>query len=454
MNGDFARCVLTIGLLGCGKVAGDTVDAPAPDADLTGSLRVITQTHVTGSGALAAIQAGVTVFSTRPNDSVVDTETSDSNGSATLMIYPGGSVTAVYPHMLDNGGPSGMQGTDLVTFVGVKDGDTLTFGSRFAPDMTGQQQVGTVTLNGTNATSQFIFVYTPCQISAVFSTFPIALPVYNWCSTSPWEVAIEDEQTSPSFVLSYGYTAVTLPANKTASIFFSANAARPVSAMATGLPPEITNVNFRLTGTINPSIHFGNTTFIYSASGVPMGGALTTTVNPITTGDHFLGQMIVSRPGNYSSTVLYDLLTTTAANWPVAAPVMPPYLNGSALFSEQDKAEWSIAKTTQASTFDGTVVLFTWTHTMTVSGMTTNTPYSWTFIVPPDQTQLKLPALPPQFAASAPQPMLDNINMRVRLIEIPTVNGYDALRAIPERNLTCPDCAVRTGEIPRIIVNN
>jgi hypothetical protein len=40
------------------------------------------------------------------------------------------------------------------------------------------------------------------------------------------------------------------------------------------------------------------------------------------------------------------------------------------------------------------------------------------------------------------------------LLEIPTIDGYDALRAVPERNLTCPDCAVRTGEIPRVIVNN
>jgi len=454
MNRRFALVALAIGLAGCGKVADTTIDAVTPDADLTGNLRVITQTHVIGSGSLAAIQAGVTVFSTRPNDSVVDTQMSDSNGSAGLMIYPGGSVTAVYPHMLDNASNPGMQGTDLVTFVGVKDGDTLTFGTRFGPNTMGQTQVGTVTLNGTNATNQDIFVYTPCQSSAVFFQFPISLPVYNWCSASPWEVVVEFEQLSPTFALSYGYAAVTLSASKTGSISYNSNPAHPVTAMATGLPTEVTSVNFRLTGTINPGINFGNTTFSYSGSGPPMGGALTTMLNPITTGDHFLGQMTVSRLGNYSATTLYDQLTTSAANWPIASPSLPPYLNGSVLFSDQSKAEWSIAKTTEASTFDGTTVVFNWTHVTTVNGMTMNTPYTWTFIVPPDQTSLKLPTLPAQFTASAPQPMIDNIGMRVRLIEIPTVDGYDALRAIPERNTTCPDCAVRTGEIPRAIVNN
>lgn len=421
---------------------------------MTGKLRVITQTHVIGSGALAAIQAGVTVFSMRPNDSVVDTQISDSTGSAALMIYPGGSVTAVYPHMLDNGGAAGMQGTDLVTFVGVKDGDTLTFGTRFGPNTMGQTQVGTVTLNGTNATNQDIFVRTPCQFSFFSPQFPVSLPVYNWCSASPWEVAVEVRQFSPTFMQTFGYAALTLPATKTGSMTYVNNAPHVVSAMVTGLPTEITNVDFRLTGTINPGIHFNNTTYSYFGGGSPMGGALTTTINPFTTGDHFLARMAVFRPGNYSTTVLYDQLTTTAASWTVAGPTLPPYLNGSVLFSDQGKAEWAIAKTAQAATFDGTVVVFNWTHTMTVSGMTTNTPYTWTFIVPPDQTSLRLPALPAQFTASAPQPMVDSIGMLVRLIEIPTVNGYDAFRAIPERNITCPDCAVRTGEIPRVIVNN
>ena len=52
-----------------------------------------------------------------------------------------------------------------------------------------------------------------------------------------------------------------------------------------------------------------------------------------------------------------------------------------------------------------------------------------------------------------PQPE-DSLGGEVRLLEIPTATGYDAIRAVPERNLVCPECAVRAGEIPRIIVNN
>jgi len=55
---------LAIGLAGCGQGRwGGTVDAATPDADLTGNLRVITpDARHRFPGALAAIQAGVTVF--------------------------------------------------------------------------------------------------------------------------------------------------------------------------------------------------------------------------------------------------------------------------------------------------------------------------------------------------------------------------------------------------------
>jgi hypothetical protein len=40
------------------------------------------------------------------------------------------------------------------------------------------------------------------------------------------------------------------------------------------------------------------------------------------------------------------------------------------------------------------------------------------------------------------------------LLEIPSIDGYDAFRAIPEDQLTCPSCAVAAGVLPRVIVSN
>src|SRR5262249_12043424 len=60
-----------------------------------------------------------------PNNTVLATGTTDANGSATIKVYPGGSVTAVYKHAATVD-----MGTDLITWVGVKPGDTLTFGNR------------------------------------------------------------------------------------------------------------------------------------------------------------------------------------------------------------------------------------------------------------------------------------------------------------------------------------
>src|SRR4051812_4410585 len=100
---------LGFGLLvaaGCGKVVASSADA-GPDAILMGTASVITQNHVAGAGMIGSAAANISVFSLRPDSSMLDMQTTDTNGTGSLMIYSGGSVTAVYPHQLDNGGAAG-----------------------------------------------------------------------------------------------------------------------------------------------------------------------------------------------------------------------------------------------------------------------------------------------------------------------------------------------------------
>ena len=85
--------------------------------------------------------------------------------------------------------------------------------------------------------------------------------------------------------------------------------------------------------------------------------------------------------------------------------------------------------------------------------MGTTSPYSWTFITPPDTTALTFPALPSQFDDTQPHPE-DNSGYSIRLLEIPSVNGYDDLRKQPEAVLACPSCAVANGVIQRAIVSD
>jgi len=102
-------------------------------------------------------------------------------------------------------------------------------------------------------------------------------------------------------------------------------------------------------------------------------------------------------------------------------------------------------------TYDAGMFRINWSHVMG----STNVPFVWTFILPPQQTTFSFPKLPAQFAADLPQPQ-DSFGVQAHVIEIPSVSGYDALRAIPEKSLICPgtfvpDCALRNNEFPRII---
>ena len=87
------------------------------------------------------------------------------------------------------------------------------------------------------------------------------------------------------------------------------------------------------------------------------------------------------------------------------------------------------------------------------SGTTTFVPFTWNVIMPPDVTAFDLPTLPSPFDVDLPHPE-DFLGGTIRLLEIPSASGYDAFRAVPERNLVCPECAVRSGEIPRIVATD
>jgi hypothetical protein len=458
-----------VGAAGCGKVGNAGTDASmfdaAPDADLVGHARVVTQSHVAGDGAVAASMSGVQVFALRPNSSMVDLQTTDNAGGAALTIYPGGSVTAIYPHVYDNNATAAQQGADLVTFMGVKDADALTFGTRFTPYKggTAANQVGTVnvTVSGAGATTGFVEVETPCgyteppQFTAQTAT--VAIPVYAWCNVSPFEIGGYIYQDAPTAgATSYTYNAPTLN-NGNASFALSFPAGHAFTMSTTGVPAEVTSVSFNTQPTLSPEI-FSDGNFANgggtNVGGVVSGGAYTGmgTIYPI--GDHLLGALHFSRAGGFSSTTLYDQLPTNATAWTVTAPTLVPWLNGSALFSSEHRLEWSSEATTGASAIDAVVVTLTWSHAMMIGNTNVALPYSWTIILPPDATSVTWPTLPTQFAADQPQPETDTIDSNVRLVEFPSINGYDALRALPERNIVCPDCAVRVGEIPRAIFTN
>jgi hypothetical protein len=159
-------------------------------------------------------------------------------------------------------------------------------------------------------------------------------------------------------------------------------------------------------------------------------------------------QLAMTRPGNFPTMRLLDVLQPTTTTWTVATPALPPWLQ---LFDASTADRTGSLHLVGTGAYDAAVLQISWTHVMG----STSVPFAWTFILPPQTTAFAFPALPAEHAGDLPQPD-DAYTVQAHVIEIPAVAGYDALRAIPEKSLICPDtlvpdCALRNGEFPRVI---
>ena len=440
------RVILLASLVGtaaCGEIKSEkpdaAIDADLKDADLSAPLTVITQAHVSGLDAIDAPVANIDVIAILPNGMVNDMTKSDATGHATVKVFPGGSVTAIYPHTVD-------MGADLVTYMGVKPGDTLTFGQRFGSVTStglGSMSVSWPQLGGA---TQFD-VFTPCGGFGFGGALSGSVSAQSSCATTPYE----------ALMLAFDNNGNNVGFNTTSTPTFTAGGSLSIGGWSTpqnavvnvsGLPDEVTfaSADFSVMEGIQQSFEQG--------SGGPVtGNAFTGGFKWPPAGDRTFAQLFVERNGPYSETEVMDSLQTGTLSYTVADAKLPPWMSSSTVSCPAATAVWFPIPTTQANTLDGAVTQVFWQHQVTMGGTTTTNQFQWNFITPPEVTAFNFPALPSQFATDLPQPE-DFCNGSTRLIVIPSASGYDAFRAVPERNLVCPECAVREGEIPRMIVNN
>ncbi len=431
-----------LALCACGKVNNNTpVDADLTDADLTGMLNVVTQTRffVAGGPAIGAAQASVDVVSIRPNNTVADMVQTDASGHASLKVYPGGSITAIYQHPAD-------MGADLVTYFGVQPNDTLTFGQRFTPNTSNNLGVMTYSYPAIAAASSYE-VFGPCGGGGVGTgTLSISLTEFDSCHHDPMDIVFL-ALNSTGQVINYSYlSGVTFQSGMTRSIGSWATAGTAM-VNVTGLPPEVQN----LTGEFFTVGNVGSPDeemFARSVNGQVTGGAYTNSFPWSPTGVRTEARLFLSRLGTYRTMQIVDALQSSSTTWTVASPALPPWLQ---TFTASTVDQMGIMYLVGDGTYDAGMFRINWNH---VNG-STNVPFVWTFILPPQMTTFTFPKLPAQFAADLPQPQ-DGFNFQAHIIEIPSVPSYDALRAIPEKSLICPgslvpDCALRNNEFPRII---
>jgi hypothetical protein len=435
-----ARCVFlgAVVVCACGKVSNDTVDANLIDADQTGTLSVVTQTRffISGGPAIGAAQPSVDVVSVRPNNTVADMVQTDASGHANLQVYPGGSITAVYKHPAD-------MGADLVTYFGAKPNDVLTFGQRFSP--TTATNIGSMTFSyPALGAASFYEVFGPCGAnSAGAGVTSITLTEFTSCHRDPMDVVFIAFNAA-SQVMNYNYLSSVAFQNGGGRAIGGWGTAANAMVNVTGMPAEIQNlsVNFANVGNVEQTLYSSG------VNGQVTGGAYTNSFPWATAGTRTEATLFMTRPGTFRTMQLHDAFQSGNASWTVAAPTLPPWLQ---TFSVSIADQMGIMYLVGDGPYDAGVFRITWNHLMG----STSVPFVWTFILPPQMTTFTFPALPAQFAAYLPQPQ-DPYGFVARIIEIPSIANYDALRAIPEKSLICPntfvpDCALRNGEFQRII---
>jgi len=439
---------LTIAALGfgCGSVANHGLtDASGrgdggADADASGTANVTTKTHVPGFGAVGAIQANVPVISFLPNGDVLDTQMSDTTGKATIKVYPGGSVTAVYAHKAPD------MGTDFATYFGVKTNDTLTFGEAFA-DPT---PVGSMTLTwGAVAGVSYYDLYTPCNgyytgtaTSQVITetagchvpNMGIEVVAYNAAGT-----AIALLATTQTFTLNATQnigTPSATPLSHTANLTFS------------GINPLVNELDYTLGVVQNGQVQ---SAYYISGNGVPAGGALNATAMPWVTavGDRelFVAYQYEENT-NDAPIVVYDSFPTTQLTWTVASPPqLPEFPYNSALVSpESNFAAWF---TVGAQPTTGTLASAQWTRQIAGTNYVSN----WSFILPPGMQAFAFPKLPSPYDKALPTQtdFIDQYSISQFLV--PSLADYDALRAMPESIVECLPCATAQGIFDRVVMN-
>jgi hypothetical protein len=432
-------------LAGCGKVAAlPAADGAMPASDgavatddgaILGDATIITNAGLFGNKVGARV-GNIDLISTAADNTVLAVTRSDARGNATIKVAPGGSVTAVYRHIVD-------PGTDLITWVGVKPGDTLTFGSRsFSPSGQKSTDLGSQTYTWPSQPGATDYVvFTPCTSTGVGTNLTVTLVESSLCHEDPMDIVFT--ASDDTAITHYGFrTEVPFESGSTVSIL-SWMPVQSGSINITGLPSEISS----LEGKFFTIYNSGNARGLGDPyTGTPTGGAFSATFRAVPTGKRTVGSVTLARSG-FNSIQILDAFSVDTKVQTVAAPQLTPWLQGRPTASPALRtASWFIVGEA-SSVYDGQLLDLSWSHV----GSTKFAPYAWHFILPPGQTSITYPALPPPFDDAIPL-STEVTNAAVRVFEIASVKGYDMVRAMPSADLMCLDCAVKAGDLQRVVI--
>jgi hypothetical protein len=421
---------------GCGSVYVKPLDASvdAPDADQTAMATVVTA-FTPGTAAPM-----IDVVSLRPNNTVADMTQTDATGHASIQIYPGGTVTAIFKHTVGND-----MGADLATITDVQANDTLTFTPPNAFNSGGGNTVvGQMTANwpslGAPPAIGWYYVWTPCgQWYAPYTVSSVTFTEYDYCHKSPMQMGYVAYNTS-GVIVSYGFQTSVAFTSGGSTLLPAWSPPKAITLTAPAFAMDISTVYTYTLQVLNGRTGFEqfNGDFMPSMAYAPP-------TYPMPDGARVVGFADFVRKGSSTSQSVYDAISGTS--WAIAQPTELPWVPASAFSLPDHKIAWFADGTTP---YDGIAAIVGWQRqTMAGPPPVFNT-YTWTFAIKPGESELTYPVLPSPFDMVAPtlddQPTLENL----WLVDYPGVSDWNGFRALPSQQFACPYCQVFNGTYPHV----
>ncbi len=404
----------------------DGAMADAPNAPTTVNITTLARSFETVPAGTP--HAGVTVFAVDPAGALAGMATTDADGKATVPLASGGSVTVVYPADANDG-------TFLVTYAGVKPGDSLTFGDRTTAYAATTGQTGTMTISWapvTNATSYRIT--SPCYAGYGITATSVSVDLSAACQTDTATVGLVAYDASNNVLASVVIPAATYTPGSTLAIaanqWVSQTAAADYTIMLTGVDAAASSADI---GGYDELVHDELGRFWFNT---PPQFQTATPANGIATASVSLASLA---PHPSAAAKLYHS-THAGRQWFFKPGTSPVAIDTSTL-------PWI-----DTLTVDTAARTVAWTQTTgTYDAMRLNLSYGtyhWTVVLPPGVTQLDASAAPAELAPYLPNATDGFSLVGCELVDLASSASYDALRALPEWRTTTTELAVRAGDEP------
>jgi hypothetical protein len=407
-----------------GRGDANTIDGGVTiDATPVGDVTVTTYSRCCTDPAGTPV-ADIQVVSIQPDGSAGPSGTTDASGKVTLSgVLQGASITAIYP--------TG-DGYHLVTTLGVRPGDDLVYGEQYIADLS-PGTGGSLTLDlPAYAGAAHYYVFTPCGSFTFTAAGTLTVP--ENCTIATGDLILFAYDASYNTIATGVLKDVPFTDGASVTLAAWTPATAAFAATLTGLPADVNNV------AIYAAAVYGDRDFYSSTYPTPDAGSASAMMSVPADSDRLASWAEVHRMAQVGRHEVYQGLAGDATSISLADPQLP-WLGQLLVNSAAQIGTWVQIGD---QPYDAAVGFVSWSRFDAVNDVTTS--YDWTIEVPPGLTMWTW-ASPPAALADYLPATSDNISGDLQLVDLSGVDDYDAARAAPEWQWTCPLCATQSGEL-------